>query len=242
MDGDAVAPAGFHGKLPAKGDFVTRRLPRGFVDGWDSWLQDVIGDSRTRMGDAWLDAYLTSPVWRFVLSRGACGDQAFAGVMMPSVDRVGRYFPLTIVAPLADDGDPVASAAAAAAWFGSAETLALSALADQFDFDRFDADVAALGVLAPVRQTAVAPTDRGLRLEIVDAGAMDAVCRGLAGCWLSATYPRFSLWWTAGSEQMAPSFLACPGLPGADSFGAFLDGLWDRWGWTGPAPAAALSA
>lgn len=242
MNGGPAATAGFHGKLPAKGDFVTRRLSRGFLDGWDRWLQDVIADSRAQMGEAWLDAYLTSPVWRFVLSRGACGDQAVAGVMMPSVDRVGRYFPLTIVAPLADDSGPVESAAAAASWFGGAETLARSALEETFDFDRFDADVAALGVPAAVSPAPSAPVDRGLCFEIADADALDAVCRGLAGRWLSATYPRYSLWWTAGSEQMAPSFIACPGLPGADRFAAFLDGRWDRWGWVEPAPAAALSA
>ena len=242
MNGSSAAPAGFHGKLPAKGDFVTRRLPRAFIDSWDRWLQDVIGDSRTQMGDAWLDAYLTCPVWRFVLSRGACGDQAFAGVMMPSVDRVGRYFPLTIVAQLADDSGPVESAATAAAWFTGAETLARSALADEFDFDRFDADVGALGVPASVTTAAAASTDRGLRIEIADADGLDGVCRTLAGRWLSATYPNYSLWWTAGSEQLAPSFIACPGLPGADRFAAFLDGHWDRWGWVEPAPAPALSA
>lgn len=242
MNGGPAAPAGFHGKLPAKGDFVTRRLPRGFVEVWDAWLQDVIADSRSLMGDAWLDAYLTSPVWRFVLGPGACSDQTFAGVMMPSVDRVGRYFPLSILAPLADGSGPVESAAAAASWFAAAETLARSALADEFDFDRFDAAVAALGAPAAVGAAAAASTDGGFRIDIADADSLDAVCRGLAGRWLSATYPRYSLWWTAGSEQMSPSFIACPGLPGADRFGAFLDGHWDRWGWSAPAPAPALTA
>ena len=30
---------GFFGKLPSHGDFLSRRLPRSFVDPWDSWLQ-----------------------------------------------------------------------------------------------------------------------------------------------------------------------------------------------------------
>jgi type VI secretion system protein ImpM len=98
MASNAEAAPGYHGKLPTKGDFITRRLPRGFLDSWDSWLQDVIAGSRTRMGEAWLDAYLTSPIWRFALPAGLCGEAAAADVVMPSVDRVGRYFPLTIAA------------------------------------------------------------------------------------------------------------------------------------------------
>ena len=48
MASSAEAVPGYHGKLLAKGDFVTRRLPRTFVDPWDSWLQDVVGGSRAR--------------------------------------------------------------------------------------------------------------------------------------------------------------------------------------------------
>jgi type VI secretion system protein ImpM len=146
MSQSAESAPGFHGKLVAKGDFITRRLPRTFLDPWDSWLQDVIGGSRARMGDAWLDAYLTSPIWRFVLSAGLCGDAAAAGVLMPSVDRVGRYFPLTIIAPLPAGADPLVLPVAGTEWFHEAEELVRSALDDAFDFDGFDARVAALGL------------------------------------------------------------------------------------------------
>ena len=40
-----------------------------------------------------------------------------------------------------------------------------------------------------------------------------------------------SLWWTRGGGRVAPSLLACPGLPGGARLTAFLDGAWDRWGW-----------
>ena len=92
--------AGFYGKLPSHGDFVSRRLPREFLDVWDSWLQQAVAESKARLGSDWLDAYLNSPIWRFALMPGICGDQAYLGLMMPSIDRVGRYFPLTVAAPL----------------------------------------------------------------------------------------------------------------------------------------------
>jgi len=96
---------GFYGKLPCNGDFLQRRVPQEFIDVWDPWLQECIHASREALREDWLNAYLTSPVWRFVLAEGVCGSGAYAGVMLPSVDRVGRYFPLTIVAQLnVDDG------------------------------------------------------------------------------------------------------------------------------------------
>ena len=96
----AGSATGFFGKLPALGDFVERALPAEFVTPWDAWLQRAIAASRASLGEQWLDIYLTSPLWRFVLGAGPCGARAWAGVMMPSVDRVGRYFPLTVAAPL----------------------------------------------------------------------------------------------------------------------------------------------
>ena len=95
---------GFYGKLPSRGDFVRSGLPRDFTDRWDDWLQSVMSGSRTLMGDAWLPAFLEAPVWRFALPRGLCGRRAVLGVMLPSVDKAGRYFPLTFAALLPDDG------------------------------------------------------------------------------------------------------------------------------------------
>jgi type VI secretion system protein ImpM len=243
MASSAEAAPGYHGKLPAKGDFVTRRLPRGFLDPWDSWLQDAIGGSRTRMGEAWLDAYLTSPIWRFALCAGLCGELAVAGVVMPSVDRVGRYFPLTIVALLAAGVDLLAVPVAAAGWFDKAEELVRSALADAFDFDGFDAQVAALGPPAageagPVDAEAVVETTSGLRVAIPSGDAVDRAYRRLAARSLGASYPQPSLWWTSGSHDVAATFIVCSGLPSAEGFAAFLDGRWSAWGWDEPAPTA----
>ena len=246
MNGSAESAPGYHGKLIAKGDFVTRRLPRSFVGPWDSWLQDVVGGSRTRMGEAWLDAYLTSPIWRFALSAGLCGESAAAGVLMPSVDRVGRYFPLTVVAMLADGNDLLAVPVAGAGWFGKCEELVRSALADAFDFDGFDAQVAALGLPAAGESGLAAASalggdpGPGLRLAIPSADAVDQAYRQLAERFLSASYRPFSLWWTSGSEDGAGTFIACNGLPSVEGFAAFLDGRWSAWGWDGR-PAATLA-
>jgi len=243
MNRPAETAPGFHGKLVTKGDFVTRRLPRSFLDPWDAWLQDVIGGSRARMGEAWLDAYLTSPIWRFVLSAGLCGDAVAAGVVMPSVDRVGRYFPLSLVASLPDCGAPIDLPIAGAEWFGAAESLVRSALDDGFDFDRFDEQVAALGVPASSMVTAGAMmSSSALRLPLAADQTVADAYRKIAGNFLADAYPRCSLWWTAGSQDIEPIFLVCKGLPTPESFGAFLDGRWDEWGWAGATSSARLMA
>lgn len=116
--------AGFYGKLPARGDFVRVGLPRDFTDRWDAWLQSVLAGSRALMGDAWLPAFLEAPVWRFVLPAGMCGERAVLGLMLPSVDRAGRYFPLTFAAL----GEGVAETAEAGAWLDRCEAIGRCAL------------------------------------------------------------------------------------------------------------------
>jgi len=98
------ATIGFHGKIPARGDFVRKGLPRSFTEPWDSWMQQMLTTSRSALGDQWLPAWLAGPVWRFALTPGSCGPDAVLGVWIPSVDAVGRYFSLTIasVVPNAD--------------------------------------------------------------------------------------------------------------------------------------------
>jgi type VI secretion system protein ImpM len=98
--------AGFYGKLPARGDFVRGALPRDFTDRWDAWLAPAIAGSRQAMGEDWLPAFLEAPVWRFALSSGLCGSRAAIGLMLPSVDRAGRYFPLTFAALYGDGAAP----------------------------------------------------------------------------------------------------------------------------------------
>lgn len=127
--------AGFHGKLPARGDFVRSGLPRAFTDPWDAWLQSVIAGSRTQMGEDWLPAFLEAPVWRFALPAGLCGASAVLGLMLPSVDRAGRYFPLTFAALVALGSDS-ACQSAATAWLDQCETAGRSALEDDIGPDQ----------------------------------------------------------------------------------------------------------
>ncbi len=94
--GSWPAPAGWFGKIPALGDFVGRRLPPEFIEPWDHWLSDELHAAQLALGAGWLESYLNAPVWRFALMPGALDSRHWFGVLMPSVDRVGRQYPLTI--------------------------------------------------------------------------------------------------------------------------------------------------
>lgn len=135
----AVLP-GWYGKLPSLGDFASRRLPPLFVDPWDCWLASSLASWRD--GDAaWLVAYLAAPPLRFALGAGVPFEQSpgYAGVLMPSVDRVGRYFPLTAVRPRAPS-----EAEAPALWLQALESVSVAALNNDWDADRFDEELSRL--------------------------------------------------------------------------------------------------
>ena len=88
MNVAAVVP-GWFGKLPSLGDFASRRLPDAFVQPWDRWLQRGMLAARAELGEQrWLDVYLVAPVLRFWLAPGLLGSEGWAGLMMPSVDRI----------------------------------------------------------------------------------------------------------------------------------------------------------
>lgn len=120
---------GFFGKIPQAGDFVGTGLPRAFETQLDNWLRAAMRESQAALGRDWLDVFLVTPVWRFALGPGVAGAEPVVGVMMPSVDRVGRYFPLVIAIARPDlmDNDTLALCDDRP-FFDAAEALVLSCL------------------------------------------------------------------------------------------------------------------
>lgn len=236
VQSEEAAP-GFYGKLPSKGDFVTRRLSQKFVENWDSWLQNGLQTSQDRLGEDWLSVYMTSPIWRFALSAGVGDKDVVTGVLMPSVDRVGRYFPLTLAVTLETCPTIAGLPKQAASWYADAEEAALMALEEGSDFEDVDERIQALGV--PSLVDVALPTleesagEAGLRLPVDPSNELMPDYVGLLGHFLSVSYPRYCLWWTAGSEKVVPSMLVSSGLPSMGAFVAFLDGQWRESGWIG---------
>jgi type VI secretion system protein ImpM len=229
---------GFYGKLPSHGDFVSRSIATTFIDRWDSWLQAGIAQSQRDLGAGWLDLFLTSPLWRFALESGVIGASAFAGVLLPSVDRVGRYFPLTLVAELPTNAHPQLVSVAAASWFDWVEAIARRALGEEIlDLEALLRELRAseqmLGHDRLGAQPILLPAGgfpgsgsmwRFAADSETDMGRFHArLATGLSG---DALAP-LALWWSAGSDHVQPTVLMTRGLPPAATFQDFLRSEWN---------------
>ena len=234
----ATTHVGLFGKTPQLGDFVERRIHPAFRQLWDEWLQEGIAESQRSLGEAWLDVYLTSPVWRFALSARLCGMTVYAGVLVPSVDRVGRYFPLTIVAALPPETSCIGLLTAGHSWFLEAEAILLSALENRIaDVDELDSAVNSL----QVSLTALCeqldrwpPVDVNQNLVMPLRSANDLAPRltDLCECFLAQRGGAPTTYWlTQGSARVSPRFLTIGGLPDARHFAPMLHGELDPSEW-----------
>ena len=93
-------PVSWWGKLPTRGDFVGRGLPQRWRSDWDGWLQRGLALAATMLdGVALRERLRDFPPWRYV-ALPAPGEW-WCGILVPSQDRVGRAFPLTLAERLA---------------------------------------------------------------------------------------------------------------------------------------------
>jgi type VI secretion system protein ImpM len=165
---------GYYGKVVTHGDFVQRRLSADFVADWDHWLQAGLANSRLALGEQWRDTYLNCPMWRFALGPGLCGANGMAGVLLPGVDRVGRYFPLTLAASV--------RAVPESAWYAALEGMALDSVEPGFSLAALDAALVRLGP-APVPPHAQ-PLSGGSAFwtsQTMDCGPLCKVFCGMPG-------------------------------------------------------------
>ena len=237
-----VMQQGYYGKLPVVGDFVTRRLPKAFVSVWDQWLQAAIAVSQEQLGDAWLDAYLFSPIWRFGLSPGVCGEMAWAGVLMPSVDKVNRHYPLTMAFSLQDaDMLPyLFGTKAGEAWFKELENLALSCL-DGLSADALDARLQAIhaprfipacsAAITPSPKNGANPAKPAFHVTTESFEQQPSAFLQMTATLLKRFMLGYSYWSPFDSDNISPALLVCEGLPPIDAYIALLTGDWGQRGW-----------
>ena len=207
---------GFYGKLPTQGDFVGRDLPADFTAAWDDWLQTGMAHSRELLGDEWVDLYMTMPPWRFVIAPEICGQKAVSGVLIPSVDRVGRYFPFTVALVSASFELPDQNEQRT---HKVLEDLALRILDEDFSMEGFIEQIRTVDLSATNSQSLV-------NQKPILHSSLGGLCDSL----LAFAAPRVTLFWTDGGDAMESCHLAFKGLPAQDMFAAMLDGNWQRVG------------
>ena len=223
------APPGWHGKLPSLGDFASRRLAPGFLATWDTWLASGLQQLRQRDPAGWLDAYLANPTRRFLLMPGVlpgpAGQQAWAGVLMPSVDRVGRYFPFTIAQPTAL---PASTQQMQSLWFwlGRLDELAADALHDDWTVDRLEAELARMagpGLVPLAADLPGLPQVAGALVSVALPAGLDITqLIGIEAQALWLQQAQGLAYWYAATDHQSPSLCVSRGLPAsaADLLGA----------------------
>jgi type VI secretion system protein ImpM len=221
---------GLYGKLPSKRDFVSIDTPRNFLNLWEPWLAECLTQSRDSLGEAeWREAFGEAPVWRFSL-QSPPGATGLFGAFTPSMDAIGRYFPLTLVAQ-----EAVAAAAALFAkpetdacqiWFDAAEQFLLSILEGDCSRDAIDAGLKHLCTL-----------DREAQDEYPEAKSLafcgledddEANARPLEDIFVEgrlqqgATAAGVNYWWTLGCECYRPRAFVQKSMPDPAHFAAML--------------------
>lgn len=183
---------GIFGKLPARRDYVQQGLDRRLMAVIDPWLQAGVAASRAALGEGWLDAWLCAPIWRFWLGRRIAG-RAAMGAMMPSVDGVGRYFPLCVIG-MGDDLPPP-EMDDQARWFEALEALMLGALAEGGSYEALLAGLGSLPV--PNRQEGAAGWGRKFS-EVGEAFASLRMAK------MAELFEAHSCWWVPSPDGVTP--------------------------------------
>ncbi len=205
---------GIFGKLPQKRDFIALNLPRAVLEPFETWLQSAIAVSRNELGQSWQDLYLVSPIWRFWIGADIMSTTC-AGALMPSVDSVGRFFPLAIIY-FAEPGEELAAPPfdPQDIWYFTIEERLLSVLEPEKNV----AVERLMEGLSPPQTTTRAPSpwpNRFKRGSVwrSDGGAASEVLSVMmtADYWESMAGRTF--WWTNGGSSTGPLIYVRNALP-----------------------------
>jgi len=211
------------------GDFASRRLEPGWVEACDRWLSGGMDTSRRLLGEAWMPAYLSAPLWRFAWAPGVVDQQWWFGVLMPSSDNVGRYFPLVVAQPRAAAPVDRLSQDHLELWWRHVADAALRTLAEGAQVDTFEDDLRQappwpMTIHAPQVRVVQAPGRE--RVSADRAGSLDDFLHGLAANSLLQRLQGCSLWSPHGGPGTALACTMLEGLPTPDGFADLLTGRW----------------
>ncbi len=216
------------GKVASKRDFVAVHAPRHFLEPWERWIQSGMSASRQELGNDWQSAYLKAPIWRFWIGEDICGSTAI-GAFMPSVDGVGRYFPLTVFA-CADEGEaiPPPELEMQADWFGATEDFMLSTLDHGVSYEAIIAALDRLDVPLAGR-----PASKEANFAALPRGVVGRLSADQSFSDVFATmrvqnharaYAASTFWWTIGGEDFRPTAFGGSGMPDPFLFTEMLTG------------------
>jgi type VI secretion system protein ImpM len=206
---------GWFGKLSCLGDFASRRVTPEWQRGCDDWLSRCLSYSQQQRGAAWLPTYLAAPVWRFAWGPQVADAQWWFGLLMPSCDSVGRYFPLVLAQPRTAPPDDRFGFAHIDAWWQHLAQAALATLADGASLDSFEQQLAEAppwpGV--PASPLRAQPASGAHRWALPAGFGIDELAPALAADCLRERLLGQTLWWPWRPDDRPGQCTLVPGLP-----------------------------
>lgn len=209
-----MAGIGLFGKLPFKRDFVASRLPRHVLEPFENWLQAGVAASHDHLGDDWSQLYLIAPIWHFWVGDEIMGTYA-TGSIMPSVDKVGRFFPLAMLS-FGDEGEKVMAPPfnPVSEWHATVKERLLSVLKEDAA-DTLTVEDLLEGIEVPQMQALEVPDvmDKGTTWSFDNVESMDDALGAVAQPdYLQLTSNR-SYFWTDSITNDRKLVHVCAGLP-----------------------------
>jgi type VI secretion system protein ImpM len=218
---------GLFGKVPSKRDFIAIDTPRGFLNVWEPWMQGGLSASRQSLAEQWQQAFLTAPIWRFWLGAELCGTPVL-GAFMPSLDAIGRYFPLTLIAHAAEGRTiPPPELDPQDAWFHAAENYLLSILDQSATFETVTSGLEGLvrpSDDAPAARSSDVVEMKGGMVAQLNQRALPELLTALRVADHADVYAAATFWWTIGGEDYPPLAMSARRMPDPFQFTEMLTG------------------
>ena len=167
--------ASWFGKLPSQGDFVGRRMPHAMVKCWDDWMRAGLDTLRNEAPSNWEQRFVHSPLW-FFMSPAVVMGVPVVGVLAPSVDRVGRCYPISVMAVADQDDCDLASDGAVTRFLTGARDAVINARRLPLSADQLDAQLAQL--CSPFASDNPAPDNALIDAILADLQSLDASALG----------------------------------------------------------------
>jgi type VI secretion system protein ImpM len=211
---------GILGKHPAFGDFLRHGVSDEVAGRITGWIDPTLHALRDQQGDRWEAFWDTARGVRFWIGRAVAG-RTLAGVLRPSRDRVGRRYPLVLMAEGVDLPAPVEAPDQA---FHAALEAHLDAMRPG------EGARSLLAGLDPAALPAAAEPPEALALGPIlwahhPGGDLAALLEAAAPVDRARAQTARSYWWAPGDRGRAAVWLGQPGLPAPASLGWLLAGL-----------------
>lgn len=182
------------GKIPAVGDFCGDSMPQAVESELDRWISDCLRNCEQLYGQDWLQLYFSAPMSGFYWPSGVCrslGQNHAVGILMPSVDKAGRAYPLIVLQVLEPQPNPEQTKVSLQQWLMKVHTICSQTLEDDWPPEALNQALSELPIL----------TQHAVQLEIKASGTPQAH------------------WFTLQDNGIEQHQLACEGLPNAIQFG-----------------------